>query len=83
MITSYQVKNVLRIYGNQLKKRSAPVKDSTEPTGYKPDFVDISMEARKKQMVGQISNNIISQIDPNKLQKATVYLASPENSMNI
>ena len=64
MITSYQVRNVLRIYGNQLKKKTLPIKTSIEPSGYHPDFVDISMEARKKQMIGQISSNIISQIDP-------------------
>jgi hypothetical protein len=58
-----------------------PVKASSEQASYKPDFVDISMEARKKQMIGQISNNIISQIDSNDFQKATINFVPTKDSM--
>lgn len=62
MITTYQIRNVLRTYGNQLKKRSLQIRDSTE-SSYKPqDSINISVEARKKQLLNQISNDMISQV---------------------
>ena len=64
MITTYDVRNVLRIYGNHLKKRSIHPGES-ESLPYSPsDLVDISMDARRKQMLTQMSNQIISQIVP-------------------
>ena len=62
MITTHQVRTVLRIYGNQLKKRALQVQDSVqEPGRQSPDSVNISISARRKQMLDQISNEIISQ----------------------
>jgi len=62
LITTYQIRNVLRTYGNQLKKRSMQIRDSAE-SSYKPlDSINISVEARKKQMLNQISNDMISQV---------------------
>ncbi|MEW6669205.1 MAG: DVU0524 family FlgM-associated protein [Thermodesulfobacteriota bacterium] len=64
MITTYEVRNVLRIYGNHLKKRSIRAEES-ESLPYAPsDLVDISMDARRRQMVSQMSNHLISQIIP-------------------
>ena len=62
MITTYQIRNVLRIYGNQLKKRTTLFQDSVNPIKQTSDSVDISVEARRKQMLNKMSNNIISQI---------------------
>ena len=67
MITTYQIRNVLRIYGNQLKKRTMLLQDSVSPSRQPSDFVDISVEARKKQMFNQISNDIVSKITQTKL----------------
>lgn len=68
MITTYQIRNVLRIYGNQLKKRTMLLQETAAPTKQRSDFVSISVEARKKQMVDQISNNIVSKITRNHYQ---------------
>ena len=65
MITTYQIRNVLRIYGNQLKKRTMLLQESSAPSGRSPDSIDISVEARRKQMYDQISSNIVSQITRN------------------
>ena len=51
------------------------------PASHRPDFVYISMEARKKQMIGQISNNIISQIDPNNNHEAANNSVPAKNSI--
>ena len=64
MITTYQIQNVLRVYGNQLKKRNIDIKNDPDPTPYARDYVDISVEARSKQALNQVSNDLISQITP-------------------
>lgn len=79
MITTYQIRHVLRIYGNQLKKKNLPIKDSVEAPQRLPDFVDISMEARKKQMLNKISDNLITQITPKPDQKGVQGNTSPDN----
>ena len=63
MITTYQIRNVLRIYGNQLKQRNRMPLESKEQTSQPSEFVNISMEARKRQIVNQVSNQLISQIN--------------------
>ena len=68
MVTTYQIRNVLRIYGNQLKKRTMLLQESVAPTKQPSDYIDISVEARKKQMYNQISNNMVSQINRNNHQ---------------
>lgn len=62
MITTYEVRNVLRVYGNQLKKKNSQGEDSGSVTYEAVDLVDISMSARRKQMLSQISNQLISTI---------------------
>ena len=62
MITTYQIRNVLRIYGNQLKKRTMLFEDSAVSSKQSPDIIDISDEARQRQMLNQISFNIVSKI---------------------
>ena len=65
VITTYQIRSVLRIYGNQLKQRNRILLDSGEQTSQTSEFVNISMEARKKQILNQVSNQLISQIHMN------------------
>jgi len=69
LITTYQIRNVLRTYGNQLRKRTLPMQDRIEPIRQSPDPVTISGKARRKQLLNQISNNMISQIDRKDYQK--------------
>ena len=60
MITTYQIRNVLRVYGNQLKRKNNPIQDNMRSIQYPADLVDISIEARRKQMLSQMSNHLIS-----------------------
>ena len=68
MVTTYQIRNVLRTYGNQLKKRTLLLQESVTPSKQPTDFINISVEARKKQLYTQISSNVLSQITGNHYQ---------------
>jgi len=70
-ITTYQIRNVLKVYGNQLKKRANLLDASIEPIQPSSDFVDISVEARRKQILSQLSNKIISEIKNGPPEKGT------------
>lgn len=63
MITTYEVRNVLRVYGNQLKKRSSHLEEGPAPSG-PADLVDISMSGRRRQMLSRISHQLISALTP-------------------
>jgi hypothetical protein len=64
LITTYEVRNVLRVYGNQLKRKSSQFDDSGSVTYGSVDLVDISMGARRRHLLSQISNQLISRITP-------------------
>ena len=70
-ITTYQIRNVLKVYGNQLKKRANLLDASIEPVQPSSDFVDISVEARRKQVLSQLSNKIISELKKEPPEKGT------------
>jgi hypothetical protein len=59
-ITPYQINNVLRVYGEQLRrgrilKRQRSVANS-------PDKISISVEARRESIVDDIASNIVERI---------------------
>ena len=64
MITTYQIRNVLRVYGNQLKRRNMDVQEKIAPATQRMDLVDISIEARRKQTLNNMSNHLISKMTP-------------------
>ena len=66
MITTYQIRNVLRIYGNQLKKRNMPDENPAEKIQQYLDPVNISIAARRKQMLNNITNHLITKADPDR-----------------
>ena len=66
MITTYQIRNVLRVYGNQLKKRNMPDQNSAEQMPHFLDSVNISIEARRKQVLNNITTNLIQKADPDR-----------------
>ncbi|RLB37296.1 MAG: hypothetical protein DRH12_14540 [Deltaproteobacteria bacterium] len=68
-ITTYQIRNVLKVYGNQLKKRANLLDASIEPVQPSSDFVDISVEARRKQVLSQLSHKIISELQKEPPEK--------------
>ena len=64
MITTYEIRNVLRVYGNQLKMRSTRLEENIGSAHNTFVFVNISIDARRRQMLNQMSNQLISQIAP-------------------
>ena len=61
IISAYQVNNVLRVYGNQL--RYSKVSNQPENTDTrKPDSINISGTARRKSIIDKISSNIVDRI---------------------
>ncbi|MBN2124834.1 MAG: hypothetical protein JW821_11110 [Deltaproteobacteria bacterium] len=65
MVTTYQIRNVLRVYGNQLKRKGAQPPVDPGQSQKRADSVDISVEARRKQILNQMSNRLITQITTN------------------
>jgi hypothetical protein len=61
-ISTYQIRNVLRVYGNQLKKRSNFLDGGIDPVKPSSDFVEISVEARRKQVLSQLSDRLVAQL---------------------
>jgi len=70
-ITTYQIRNVLKVYGNQLKKRANLLDAGIDPVQSSSDFVDISVEARRKQVLSQLSSKIISELKKDIPEKGT------------
>ena len=75
VISPYQVNNVLRVYGDQLRQSriSSRPKNSNTPT---PDKISISEGARRKSIVDKIASNIvdkISQFGPNDNVEKEVF----------
>jgi hypothetical protein len=69
VISTSQIRNVLRVYGNDLKKRTMILQENREEKDAPPDSISISEEARKKEVMSKISNNIVSQITRNDYRK--------------
>jgi len=67
-ITAYQIRNVLRTYGNQLKRRASFTQDSVQPVQSSADLVDISVEARKRQVLSQLSAKLIAKVTSREQQ---------------
>jgi hypothetical protein len=61
-ISTYQIRNVLRVYGNQLKKRSNFLDGGINPVQPSSDFVEISVEARRRQVLSQLSDRLVAQL---------------------
>ena len=62
MITTYQIRNVLRIYGNQLKKKAMIANEGTSVKKKSVDVIDISGEAREKDVRRKMTDKIVTQL---------------------
>lgn len=71
MITTYQIRNVLRVHGDQLKRSNTQVRDSVDAVRRPPDFVNISIEAKRKQVLSEMSNHLISKIQSKNQENGT------------
>jgi len=61
VISAYQVNNVLRVYGDQLRQNRAFGKPKMKNSGM-PDKINISAEAKRKAIIEKISANIVGRI---------------------
>ena len=61
MVTTHQIRNVLRVYGDQLKRRNTLVQESLGQDRQAAAHVDISTEARHRQAINDMSQRIVSQ----------------------
>ncbi|NLA75341.1 MAG: hypothetical protein GX846_07720 [Deltaproteobacteria bacterium] len=62
MITAYQIRNVLRIYGNQLKKKAMIAGEGTLEKKRSADVISISGEARQKEVLRKVTDALVNQI---------------------
>jgi len=62
LISTYQIRNVLRVYGNDLKKRTMIAQENDDGKKQSSDSISISNEARKKEVLNRISDKIVTQI---------------------
>ena len=68
MITTYQIRNVLRIYGNQLKKKAAIASEGANIKKKPVDVISISGEARQKDVLRKVTDRIVTHLNNNDLQ---------------
>lgn len=69
MVTTHQIRNVLRVYGNQLKRRNTLVHETLEPDRRFNDRVDISQEARHKEALNRMSERVVSRASGTRIMK--------------
>ncbi len=69
MISTYQIRNVLRVYGNDLKKKTMILQEGSDEKRQSSDSISISDEARKKEVLNRLSDKIVSQITGNDYRK--------------
>ena len=61
-ITSFQVQNMLRTYAKQLSRGQRLARHKAQARTAPSDEVNISIEARRKQVIGKITAEIVSNI---------------------
>lgn len=61
VISTYQVNNVLRVYGEQLRQNKLSDKQK-DGDARSPDKIDISSEAKRKAIVDKIASDIVDRI---------------------
>jgi hypothetical protein len=61
VISAYQVNNVLRVYGDQLRQGRFSIRPKTGDTR-SPDMVSISAGAKRKAVIDKVTSNVIERI---------------------
>lgn len=61
LLSAYQVNNVLRVYGDQLRQSRISNRPKNLESGL-PDKISISAKARRKTIIDNITSNIIDKI---------------------
>ena len=60
-ISPYHIQNVIRAYGQRVNRRSL-VDLKTGSNKYSPDVIDISSEAKRKQITEKVATDIIARV---------------------
>lgn len=69
-ISTYQVQNILRTYGKQLGRARKPKTQAADAQGaVGADKIDVSHNARRRQVISKIAQEIISQITTQSVQE--------------
>jgi hypothetical protein len=63
-ISAYQIRNVLRTYRNQLKHQMTVPHDDMDLIQLLSSSVDISIEARRRQVLSQLSTKLMAKVTP-------------------
>lgn len=61
-ITSYQVQNILRTYARQLSRGQRLARNRAAAESQKADQINISIEARRRQVIEKITSEIVAGI---------------------
>lgn len=61
VISAYQVNNVLRVYGDQLRQNRTLTRPKGKDTGT-PDKINISADAKRQAIIDKISETIVERI---------------------
>ena len=61
LITAYQVNNVLRVYGDQIRQGRVSIRQKNTDASL-PDRISISTKARRKTIIDNITANIVDKI---------------------
>jgi len=69
VISAYQVNNILRVYGDQLRQSIASRRPTSSP-GRAPDTVSISAGAKRKAVIDRIAAGIVERIARHNAQEA-------------
>jgi hypothetical protein len=72
VITSYHIQNVLRTYSQQISEGSRLARSRKPEKAEQNDFVKISSEARKRNMVDTISQEMVNHLTQTSDRNGTV-----------
>lgn len=68
-ISNYQMHNVLKVYTNQLSKRSSIKKDHDSPEITNSESIRISADGKRRNIIDQVAADIVNRITKRDLKK--------------
>ena len=81
-INAYQIRNVLRTYRKQLKRQMTVTHDDMDPIHAWSSSVDISIAARRRQVLSQFSTELIAKVSPGGQKSDAVEKGDGSRSPN-
>jgi hypothetical protein len=81
-INAYQIRNVLRKYRKQLKRQITVTHDDMDPVHSWSSSVDISIAARRRQVLSQFSTKLIARVSSSGQKSDAVEKGDGSQSLN-